>query len=62
MFIYFIITYLVIGLSVNFGVSKLDKIEILDDLDETDEPLNPHLIILFWPILFASFCYYFFKT
>ena len=61
MLLNFIITYLAIGLSINYGVSKLDKIEIYDDLKESDKPLNPHLVILLWVVLFTSFCYYLIK-
>jgi hypothetical protein len=59
MLINFIITYLVIGLSLNYGVSQLDKIKISDNLKESDKPLNPNLVILLWPILFGSICYHF---
>ena len=57
----FIIAYLTLGLSINFGISKLDKIEMLDDSRESDKALSPHLVIMFWFILLASFCYYFIK-
>ena len=61
MIINLITVYFVIGLLINYGVSCLDKIEIFDDKETTDQTLNPHLVILFWPILFASVCYYFLK-
>lgn len=61
MIINLITVYLVIGVLINYGVSSLDKIEMFDDKETSDKPLNPHLVILFWPILFASVCYYFFK-
>ena len=61
MLIYFIITYLVIGLSINYGISKLDKIVISDDLKESDKSLNPNLVIWLWVILYISFCYYFIR-
>ncbi|AJR04741.1 hypothetical protein [Siansivirga zeaxanthinifaciens] len=53
--------YFIIGLLINYGVSSFDKIEIFNDKETSDEPLNPHLVILLWPILFASVCYYFLK-
>jgi hypothetical protein len=61
MIINIITAYLVIGLSINYGVSKLDKIQYYGEIEESDKPLNPNLVILFWPILFASFCYFFIR-
>jgi len=61
MIINLITVYFVIGLIINSGVSSFDKIEMFDDKEASDQTLNPYLVILFWPILFASVCYYFFK-
>jgi hypothetical protein len=61
MLINFIITYLVLGLLINYCVSEFDKIKIPDDLKESDKTLNPNLVIILWPILFGSFWYHFIK-
>ncbi|GAA4801750.1 hypothetical protein GCM10023330_04630 [Litoribaculum gwangyangense] len=61
MIINLIIVYFVIGLLINYCVSVLDKMEIFDDKQASDQTLNTHLVILLWPILFASVCFYFLK-
>ncbi len=55
-------SYLTFGLLIHYVVSKLDNIEMSDDFKESDKPISPHLVILFWPILLISICYYFIKN
>ena len=61
MFLDIIIVYLTFGLLINFIISEIDKIHLYDDVYKSDEGINPHLIILLWPILIFSIGYYLIK-
>jgi len=61
MLLYFLITYLIIGILLNYTISELDKIQTYDEVRDFDKDVSPHLVILLWPILFFSICYFLVK-
>lgn len=61
MLLYFLITYLIFGILLNYAILELDKIETYDEVADSDEDVSYHLIILLWPVLFCCICYHLFK-
>jgi len=59
--LYFLITFLIIGILLNYTISKLDKIQTYEEVRDSDKAISPHLVILLWPILFCSICYFLVK-
>lgn len=57
MLLYFLITYLIFGILLNYAISELDKIQTYNEDADSDEDVSQHLIILLWPILFCGICY-----